>query len=70
VSGRENRRKGPISAEEAGTLVWLLDAEGAVDRRRFSIVNRLRLLRDSEEFADLPESLRQRVREIVDETQR
>jgi hypothetical protein len=51
-------------------LVWLLDAEGAVDRRRSPIVNRLRLLRDSEEFADLPESLRQRVREIVDETQR
>jgi hypothetical protein len=51
-------------------LVWLLDAAGAVDRRRFSIVYRLRSLRDSEEFADLPESLRQRVREIVDETQR
>lgn len=70
MNEREKRRKWPISAEEAGMLVWLLDAEGAVDRRRSPIVNRLRLLRDSEEFADLPESLRQRVREIVDETQR
>jgi hypothetical protein len=69
VNGGEERGEGSISAEAAGTLVWLLDNQG-VDRRRYAIVNRLRRLRDSEEFATLPESLRQRVREIIDETDR
>ena len=67
----EGQKKGEwtTSAEAAGTLVWLLGTEG-VDRRRSSIVNRLRRLRDSDEFATLPEALRERVREIVDETER
>jgi hypothetical protein len=69
VNGGEKRGEGSISAEAAGTLVWLLDNQG-VDRRRYAIVNRLRRLRDSEEFATLPESLRQQVREIIDETDR
>ncbi|HET7353632.1 MAG TPA: hypothetical protein VFJ11_06245 [Gaiellaceae bacterium] len=69
MNGGEKRGEGSISAEAAGTLVWLLDNQG-VDRRRYAIVNRLRRLRDSEEFATLPESLRQRVREIIDETDR
>lgn len=69
MSEGEKKREGAISAEAAGTLVWLLDQEG-VDRRRYSIVNRLRRLRDSDEFTNLPESLRQRVREIIDETDR
>jgi hypothetical protein len=33
-------------------------------------VNRLRALRDSQEFASLPEDLRDRVREIVADTER
>jgi hypothetical protein len=52
-----------------GTLVAFLDTDG-FDRRRFSIVNRLRKLHDSEQFATLPEDLRERVREIVAETTR
>jgi hypothetical protein len=66
VGEREKKRESTISAEAAGTLVWLLDTE-AVDRRRYSIVNRLRRLRDSDEFGTLPETLRARVREIIDE---
>jgi hypothetical protein len=69
VSEGESTRKGALSAEAAGTLVWLLGNEG-VDRRRYSMVNRLRRLRESDEFADLPESLRERVRELIDETDR
>ena len=56
--------KRPTSAEGAATLVWFLDS-GGVDRRRYTIVNRLRRLRDSDEFATLPEDLRERIREIV-----
>lgn len=57
-----------ISAEAIETLVWLLETPG-VDRRRYRIVNRLRTVRDSEEFATLPEDLRQRVRQIVAESE-
>jgi hypothetical protein len=38
------------------------------DRRRPAIVNRLRALRDSDRFATLPEDLRNRVQQIVAET--
>lgn len=47
-------------------LVSLFDA-GSLDRRRYVIVNRLRALRDSDDFATLPDDLRQRVRQILDE---
>lgn len=57
---------GPTPAEAVGTLVWLLDASD-VDQRRSAIVSRLRTLRDSDEFETLPEALRDRVREILDE---
>lgn len=50
--------------EKIETLIWLAESEG-VDRRRYGIVNRLRSLHESEEFAGLPEDLRDRVREIV-----
>jgi hypothetical protein len=56
-------------AEAVETLVWLLDTNG-LDRRRYRIVNRLRSVRDSDEFATLPEDLRARVREIVAESER
>jgi hypothetical protein len=66
----EGEKKGEAtSAETAGTLVWLLDKQ-PVDRRRYAIVNRLRRLRDSDEFAALPEVLRERVRELIDEAER
>ena len=54
----------PVSAEAVGTLVAFLDTPG-LDRRRYRILNRLRALSDSDEFASLPEDLRARVREIV-----
>ena len=57
------------SAEAVETLVWLLATNG-VDRRRYRIVNRLRSVRDSDEFATLPEDLRERVRQIVAESER
>jgi hypothetical protein len=69
VSEEAKKRERAISAEAAGTLVWLLDTEG-VDRRRYAILSRLRSLRDSDEFAALPESLRRRVREIIDQAER
>jgi hypothetical protein len=46
-------------------LVSLLDA-GSLDSRRYVVVNRLRALRDSDDFATLPEDLRERVRQILD----
>jgi hypothetical protein len=69
VSEGEQKHERTTSAETAGTLVWLLDKQ-PVDRRRYAIVNRLRRLRDSDEFAALPEALRERVRELIDETDR
>jgi hypothetical protein len=63
VSDREKVRQ-PTPAEGAATLVWLLDS-GAVDSRRYTIENRLRRLKDSDEFATLREDLRQRIREIL-----
>jgi hypothetical protein len=58
-----------ISAEAVQTLVWLAGS-ASVDRRRHRIVNRLRSVRDSEHFAALPEALRERVREIVADSER
>lgn len=68
-SESERRTDRPVSAEAVGTLVWLLDNRG-VDRRRYAIVNRLRVIRDSDEFAMLPETLRERVSEIIAEQDR
>ena len=53
-------------AESVGMLMALLDA-GALDRRRYTIVNRLRRLHDSEDFASLPEDLRERIQELIDD---
>jgi hypothetical protein len=49
---------------EVETLVWLAESKG-IDRRRYGIVNRLRSVRDSEQYWSLPDHLRKRVREIV-----
>lgn len=54
----------PISVAALGTLVAFLETSG-LDRRRYRIVNRLRALSNSDEFASLPDDLRDRVREIV-----
>jgi hypothetical protein len=59
----------PISVGAVGALVAFLDTSG-FDRRRFKAVNRLRALRDSEQFETLPDDLRLRVREIVADTDR
>jgi hypothetical protein len=59
--GRPSR---PISAEAVGTLVWLLDSS-SVDRRRYAILNRLRAVRDSDQFESLPDALRDKVRQII-----
>jgi hypothetical protein len=69
VSGRERGGKSSVSAEAVGALVWMLDTNG-LDRRRYAIVNRLRAVRDSDQFATLPEDLRERVRQIVADTAR
>ncbi|HXH97529.1 MAG TPA: hypothetical protein VNH40_10000 [Gaiellaceae bacterium] len=64
----DNRRAetatGPLSAEAVGTLVAFYDLNG-FERRRYTIVRRLRALRDSDQFAMLPQDLRERIREIV-----
>ena len=57
-----------MSTEAVETLVWLLDMDG-LDRRRYRMVNRLRSVRDSDEFTALPEDLRERVRQIVAESE-
>ena len=68
MSERE-RTDQPISTESAERLVALLDT-GAIDRRRYTMVNRLRRLHDSDHFATLPEDLRRRIREIVADSAR
>jgi hypothetical protein len=65
-SGRANR---PISTEAVGTLIWLLDTNN-LDRRRYSVVNRLRAIRESDQFETLPEALRQRIREVLADSER
>jgi hypothetical protein len=66
VAVRDRNRKSdkPLSAEAVETLVWLASSD-AVDRRAYTIMNRLRGVRDSEDFGTLPEALRNRVQEIL-----
>jgi hypothetical protein len=64
VNDRDRTVKPSLTADAVGTLVWLAESSG-VDRRRYRIVNRLRAVRDSDQFATLPEDLQERVREIV-----
>jgi len=47
----------------------LAESKG-IDRRRYRVVNRLRSVRDSERYWDLPDYLRKRVREIVADSER
>lgn len=71
VSGREQDEP-PVRlmfAEGVGMLIALLDA-GTLDRRRYMVVQRLRELQRTEDFASLPEDLRERIREIVADEER
>jgi hypothetical protein len=54
-------------AEGVGMLIALLD-EGTLSRPR--VVNRLRQLQQTDDFASLPEDLRERIRAIVAEEER
>jgi hypothetical protein len=62
---QEERAGWLTGAESVGMLMALLDA-GALENRRYTIVNRLRRLHDSEDFASLPEDLRERIQQIID----
>jgi hypothetical protein len=64
VNDGDRTVKPSLTDDAVGTLVWLAESSG-VDRRRYRIVNRLRAVRDSDQFATLPEDLQERVREIV-----
>jgi hypothetical protein len=71
VSEHEQEETPPrlMFAEGVGMLIALLDS-GAIDRRRYTVVNRLRRLQDTDDFASLPEDLRERVREITADAER
>jgi hypothetical protein len=69
VTEKDRAPQRQLSVDDVETLVWLLRND-ALDNRRYRVVNRLRSVRDSDEFASLPEDLRMRVREIVAESER
>jgi hypothetical protein len=69
LANEETRISEPGVTAEVETLVWLAESKG-IDRRRYGIVNRLRSVRDSEQYWDLPDHLRKRVREIVADSER
>lgn len=62
--GRRPNEERAISTEAVGALVAFLDSTG-LDRRRYSVASRLRRIHDSDQFATLPEDLRERIREIL-----
>ena len=65
--GHLDRRAPSISPESVGLLVAFLDSNRLEHRRQYAL-RRLRELRASENFASLPEDLRQRIREIAGES--
>ena len=67
--GRRPNEEGTISTEAVGALVAFLDSSG-LDRRRYSVASRLRRIHDSDQFATLPEDLRERIREILADGER
>jgi hypothetical protein len=69
VTDRDRAAQRELSAEAVGTLVWLWDS-GGLDRGRYRIASRLRSVQSSDQFASLPEDLRERVREIMAEAER
>jgi hypothetical protein len=69
LANEETSASKPGVTAEVETLVWLAESKG-IDRRRYRVVNRLRSVRDSEQYWDLPDYLRKRVREIVADSER
>jgi hypothetical protein len=67
--GRRPNEERSISTEAVGALVAFLDTPG-LDRRRYSAASRLRRIHDSDQFARLPEDLRERIREILADAER
>ena len=59
----------PVSPEAAGSLIAFLET-GALQSRRHPVIARLRKLRDGDEFESLPEDLRQKIREVVEASER
>jgi hypothetical protein len=55
-----------VSAEGIGMLVAFLDTR-RIEHRRPEALHRLAVLRRSDAFDELPEDLRQRIRELVGE---
>ena len=53
-----------VSAEAAGALVSILEA-GILDVHQSRAMERLLGLHDSDEFASLPDDLRERIRKLV-----
>lgn len=66
--GEEVPSRAAVSVEAIGQLIAYLDMNG-LQRRRPQAVQRLRGLRDSEAFSTLPDDLRARIRELVDEAE-
>ena len=67
---REQKASGPpFSAEAVGTLVAFVQMNGFEERRR-TVLRRLERIRDSDGFGSLPDDLRERVREIVEQGER
>jgi len=64
LANEETSASKPGVTAEVETLVWLAESRG-IDRRRHEIVNRLRSVRDSEQYWSLHDHLRKKVREIV-----
>ena len=59
--------RGSISAEGIGMFVAFLDSQ-RVEHRRHHALHRLAELRSSESFSELPEDLRRRIGELVEES--
>jgi hypothetical protein len=66
VDDKDIKPDSPLSPEAVETLVWLAGSD-RVNRRGYTIMSRLRRVRDSDDFATLPEDLRERVREALAE---
>lgn len=58
----EETQARPFFAEGVGMLIALMD-EGTIDRAR--VVERLRRVQHGDDYASLPEDLRERICEIV-----
>jgi hypothetical protein len=66
--GRDRMPEAPISPEGIGMLVAFLDTR-RMEQRRSQALHRLAALRATKGFADLPEDLRTRIRELIEESE-